>query len=68
MNPNDQLNTIVVLKTDPEQRPRIVTAYTVTLPGSVTYQLSMADAVPSWHYAQEFEPAPEAKRKAGFFR
>lgn len=68
MDPNELLGAIVVLKTDPEQRGRIVTAYTVTLPGSVTYQLSMADAMPSWHYAQEFEPAPIPKPKAGFFR
>jgi hypothetical protein len=46
------VGSIVYLKTDPYQSPRIVTAIHLT-PGDYKYEVRLADDEPSVHYAVE---------------
>jgi hypothetical protein len=47
------IEDVVYLKTDPDQRMRIVTAIKLTRNGSLTYELSHTTYT-SWHYDFEF--------------
>lgn len=60
-----KMGDIVYLKTDLEQRPRIVIKYEVS-PGGIYYQLGCVE-VQSWHYEIEFTDTKEYfTNKVGF--